>query len=82
MKTDFQIQKDVREELTWEPSINIKDINLSVKNGIVTLSGSVDANIKREKIKKAAKRVEGVKRVIDNLEVRHPSEAPELVDSN
>jgi osmotically-inducible protein OsmY len=74
MKTDFEIQKDVREELTWEPSINANDINVSVKNGVVTISGTVDSYFKKEKAEKAAKRVEGVTRVFENLDVKLPSE--------
>lgn len=41
MKTDIQIQKDVMEELKWDPSLNAAEIGVTVKNGIVTLSGQV-----------------------------------------
>ena len=43
MKTDIEIQKDVIEQLKWEPFLNASQIGVSVKNGIVTLSGQVDA---------------------------------------
>ncbi|MBS1563193.1 MAG: BON domain-containing protein, partial [Bacteroidetes bacterium] len=42
MKTDDQIQKDVIEQLKWEPILNAAEIGVSVKNGVVTLSGIVD----------------------------------------
>jgi osmotically-inducible protein OsmY len=42
MKSDFQIQKDVMDELKWDPFISISEIGVSVKNGVVTLSGHVD----------------------------------------
>ena len=43
MKSDIQIQKDVFEQLKWEPFLNASEIGVAVKNGIVTLSGQVDS---------------------------------------
>ncbi len=62
MKSDIQIQKDVMEELKWEPYLNAAQIGVAVKNGIVTLSGQVDAYAKKLTAEKAAKRVSGLKR--------------------
>jgi len=31
MKKDTEIQNDVKDELTWEPSIRAKEINVEVK---------------------------------------------------
>jgi osmotically-inducible protein OsmY len=75
MKRDFEIQKEVREELTWEPLMDAKDIQISVKNGVVTLSGEVDSYLKKVKAEKAAKRVKGVTRVFGNIDIRLPSES-------
>ena len=41
MKTDSELQRDVLDELKWEPSVNAAHIGVSVKDGIVTLSGHV-----------------------------------------
>jgi osmotically-inducible protein OsmY len=41
MKTVLELQRDVLEELKWEPSINAAHVGVSVKDGIVTLSGHV-----------------------------------------
>jgi len=43
MKMDIDIQRDVLEELKWEPSVNAAHIGVSVKEGIVTLSGHVSS---------------------------------------
>jgi len=32
MKTDFQIQRDVMEELKWEPLLNASEIGVAAKN--------------------------------------------------
>ena len=69
MKSDNQIQKDVMDELKWEPYLNASDIGVSVKNGIVTLSGQVDTYSKKIAAEKAPKRVAGVKAVAEDIQV-------------
>ncbi|HJS54962.1 MAG TPA: BON domain-containing protein [Chitinophagaceae bacterium] len=70
MKNDFQIQKDVTEELRWEPFLNSSEIGVAVKNGIVTLSGQVDSYSKKIMAEKATKRVAGVKAVAEDIQVK------------
>ncbi len=69
MKSDFQIQKDVMDEIKWEPYLNASEIGVSVKNGIVTLSGMVDTYSKKISAEKAAARVAGVKAVAEDIQV-------------
>jgi len=69
MKTDAQIQKDVMDQLKWEPFLNAAEIGVSVKNGIVTLSGQVDSYNKKMAAEKAAKKVRGVKAVAEDIRV-------------
>jgi osmotically-inducible protein OsmY len=70
MKTDAQIQKDVMDELKWEPLMKVTEVGVAVKNGIVTLSGLVDTYSKKLTAEKAAKRVSGVKAVAVDIEVK------------
>lgn len=70
MKTDIEIQKDVMDELKWEPSITAPEIGVAVKNGIVTLSGTVDSYLKKLAAEAAAKRVAGVKAVAEDIEIK------------
>ena len=70
MKTDSEIQNDVMEELKWEPLLNATEIGVAVKNGIVTLSGTVDTFRKKVAAEEAAKNVLGVKAVAEDIEVR------------
>ena len=69
MKSDTQIQKDVMDELKWEPWLTASEIGVAVKNGIVTLSGQVDSFSKKLLAEKAAKRVVGVKAVAEDIHV-------------
>ena len=70
MKTDVEIQKDVMDELNWEPLLKATEIGVAVKNGVVTLSGRVDSYSKKLSAEKAAKRVAGVKAVAEDIEVK------------
>lgn len=80
MRTDLEIQKDIKEELKWEPNLANEDIRVAVDKGIVVLSGTVDSYYKKNKAQKAANRVAGVKSVIEKLDVKLPS-AIEKTDS-
>ena len=42
MKTDTELQKDVMDELKWEPSVTAAEIGVSAANGVVTLNGNAD----------------------------------------
>ena len=69
MKTAEQLQKDVMNELKWEPTIHAAEIGVAVKDGVVTLSGNVDSYAKRWAADRAAKRVYGVKTVAEEIKV-------------
>jgi osmotically-inducible protein OsmY len=71
--TDEQIQRDVLAELKWDARVSPNEIGVSVKNGIVTLSGWIDSYIKKWAAEDAALRVRGVKAVANDIEVRLPN---------
>lgn len=70
MKTDLEIQKDVQEELKWEPFLKASEIGVAVRNGVVTLTGTVDSYSKKLSAEKATKRVSGVTAVAQDIQVR------------
>jgi osmotically-inducible protein OsmY len=57
------------DELKWEPTIHAAEIGVAVKDGVVTLSGSVDSYGKKWAADRAAKRVYGVKAVAEEIKV-------------
>lgn len=69
-RTDAEIQTDVIAELKWEPRVQAPEIGVSVKDGVVTLTGWVDSYSKRWAAEEAAHRVRGVKAVANDIEVR------------
>ncbi len=70
MKTDSTIKQDILDELIWEPSIDETEIGITVQNGIVTLSGHVNYYSEKLAAEKAAKRVYGVKAVVEEIDVK------------
>jgi len=69
MKSDLEIQKDVMAEIMWQPFLKSSEIGVAVKNGVVTLSGQVDAYSKKLAAERAAKKVSGVKAVAEDIQV-------------
>lgn len=74
MKTDFELQKDVLDELTWEPSVDAAEIGVSVRNGVVILTGTVKSLNEKWIAEHVAQRVEDVRAVTDELIVELPGD--------
>jgi osmotically-inducible protein OsmY len=73
MRTDSQIQKDIIDELKWEPSLQDEDIGVAVRDGVVTLAGFVDSYANKWRAERVASRVKGVKALANDLEVKLPT---------
>lgn len=69
MKSDQTLQKEVQEELRWQPFLNAAEIGVAVKNGVVTLSGKVNSYAKKLAAERAVKRIGGVRAVAEDIEV-------------
>ena len=70
MRIDGDIKKDVEDELRWTPGIDPTDIAVSVKNGVVTLTGFTRSYMDKYEAERAAKRVAGVLGLANDIEVR------------
>jgi osmotically-inducible protein OsmY len=73
MKPDSEIERDVRDELKWDPDLDAENIAVSVKDGVVTLAGFVKTYSDRLEAEAAAKRVAGVLAVANDIDVRLPA---------
>src|SRR5712672_1368042 len=73
MRSDSEIERDVKEELKWNPDLDADDIAISVKKGVVTLAGFTRSYTDKFEAEAAAKRVAGVVAVANDIEVRIPS---------
>jgi osmotically-inducible protein OsmY len=73
MKNNAELQKDVQDAIKWEPLLNAAEIGVTVKDGVVTLTGVVDNYTKKSEAEDAAKNVAGVKAVVEKIEVKFSS---------
>jgi osmotically-inducible protein OsmY len=67
------LQRDVGEELQWEPQVTATGIGVEVKGGVVTLSGEVSSYAEKWYAERAAQRVSGVSALTVDLKVKLPN---------
>lgn len=68
--SDQHIRQAVYEEFAWDPEIEKTDVGVAVKDGIVTLTGTVNSFFMKWMMERAAFRVAGVEGVINDITVR------------
>ena len=73
MKNNSELQADVQNAIKWEPLLNATEIEVTVKDGVVSLTGIVDSYVKKMEAENAAKRVMGVKALVENIKVKFPN---------
>src|SRR3954470_11359842 len=74
MKTDALLKNDVIDELAWDPVVKATDVGVIVKDGIVTLTGTLSSHAEKFAAERAAQRVAGVKVLAVDLKVQLPSQ--------
>lgn len=70
---DRKLKERVERELEWDPAIDASRVGVTVKDGIVTLSGHVPNYVQRIVAERAVKRVKGFRGLAQDLEVRPPN---------
>ena len=70
MRTNADLQKDVQDAIKWEPLLRAAEIGVTVSEGIVTLSGTVDSYWKKSEAEEATRNVAGVRAVVEKIEIR------------
>lgn len=78
-RSDERLQEEICETLTHHPGIDASEIEISVKNGEVTLSGSVDDRRAKRMIAEEVEEIWGVSDVTNQIRVKaqHDSDFPE-----
>jgi osmotically-inducible protein OsmY len=71
MKTNQDLQKDVQDALKWQPLLNAAEIGVTAKDGVITLTGTVDSYSKKLEAEDAAKNVSGVKAVAEEIAIKY-----------
>lgn len=70
---DDRISDQVRMKLATDPDVKGGALDVSVKDGTVTMHGRVDTEKGKKKAEKLAKKVKGVKSVDNELTVGPPA---------
>lgn len=70
MISDNQLTQEVVHALLWDARVSPASIEVSTKDGVVSLSGTVDSNMKKWSARETAFRVAGVEDVIDTIMVK------------
>jgi osmotically-inducible protein OsmY len=70
--SDSALKTLVLAELDWEPAVTAAHIGVTARDGVITLSGHVDGFAEKEAAEHAARRVNGVKAVAEEIEVKLP----------
>ena len=73
MKKNEELQKDVQDAIKWEPLLHAAEIGVIAQDGIITLTGVVDTYAKKSEAENAAKNVDGVKAVVEKIEIQFGS---------
>jgi osmotically-inducible protein OsmY len=66
------LQRNVLDELDWDPTVNAAQIGVTVEDGIITLTGTVDSYADKIAAERATKRVLGVQGIANDLHVKLP----------
>ncbi|MFT6333503.1 MAG: osmotically-inducible protein OsmY [Saprospiraceae bacterium] len=71
MKSNSELQKDVQNAIKWEPTMQAAEIGVTAKDGVITLSGTVDSYSKKIHAENASKNVRGVKEVAQKITINY-----------
>lgn len=69
MTTDSELKQEVLRTLEWQPEVDPAGIGVTVKDGVVTLFGTVDSLARRWAVEHAVLRVRGVTAVANEIDV-------------
>jgi hypothetical protein len=76
VRTDAQVASDVQNKIYSDAAVQSRQITVQAANGVVTLSGDVTNDAERNAASNDAGAIDGVKTVINNLQVQQAQVAP------
>ena len=72
MKADHALKADVLAELAWDPMVDADHIGVTVRDGLVTLTGHAESYWQKRAAETAVGRVKGVKAIAEAMTVSLP----------
>jgi BON domain len=84
-RSDSQVAGDVQGKISSDAMLAGRQISINANKGVVTLSGSVNSDAERTAATNDASQVEGVKQVLNNLQIAEAAapmpETPQMTES-
>jgi hypothetical protein len=78
---DAKVVSDIQDKMNSDSGLQGKQLGVQSSSGTVTLSGNVDNDAQREAAARYAASIEGVKQVVNNLQVGPPATPPEAAQT-
>ena len=69
---DGEIRRRVIAQLDWDPSIDASDVGVTVRDGVVTLTGTIPSYWQEKEVERVVKCVTGVRAVAEELTIKLP----------
>jgi hypothetical protein len=76
-KPDAQVSSDIQSKFNQDSGLQGKPLNVQAANGVVTLDGTVDNAVERDAAGRLAASVDGVKTVVNNLQIGAQQPVPD-----
>ena len=73
-KRDEKIRQDIQLELRWIPAVDPESVEVAVHDGVVALAGHIADTSARQAAEQLARRVLGVRSVVNEIQVRRSSD--------
>lgn len=67
---DIRLRDAVVQQLEWDPAVDASGVGVTVREGAVTLTGSINTYAGKLAAERAAKRVSGVRAIANDLDVK------------
>jgi osmotically-inducible protein OsmY len=67
MNPDIQLRHEVFAQLNWDPAVFGCDVDVRVKDGVVTLQGRLASESLKLAVERAVQRAEGVTTIVNKL---------------
>jgi osmotically-inducible protein OsmY len=70
MISDSQLKADIAAELAWDPAVDPGKVGIAVREGVTTISGTMDTWLEKLAVERAVRRVPGLRGIALDLDVK------------
>ena len=82
MDPDIQLRHEVFAQLNWDPAVFGCDVDVRVKNGVVTLQGHLASEALKAAVERAVRRAEGIATIVNRLTTAKPATTAAIPQSS